>query len=126
MGVTDIILDIKLDNIFANYGRDGQRFSDIQLGDCGGVVPETSKFARESHLIGAGISRSPEVIFEIGWGTPTDIWSFGNAVRPAQARLSSSECPQRACPLTCRADHQPHIWRKLPHVQPGKRGRRHR
>lgn len=80
------VLDIKLNNVFINYGGDGQRFSDIQLGDCGGAVPEDSKFAKESHLIGAGISRSPEVIFEIGWGTPTDIWSFGNAVSSAHLR----------------------------------------
>ncbi|TQN66344.1 Serine/threonine-protein kinase US3 [Colletotrichum shisoi] len=40
--------DIKLDNIFVNYGQGDQRFSDIQLGDCGGVVlsqeyPRTSE-----------------------------------------------------------------------------------
>lgn len=70
-----------MDNIFINHGSNGRRFSDIQLGDCGGVVSCDSKFAEEGHFIGAGISRSPEVILEIGWGTPTDIWSFGNAVR---------------------------------------------
>ncbi|KAK4445342.1 Serine/threonine protein kinase [Podospora aff. communis PSN243] len=30
--------DVKLDNIFVNLGKSGQRFTTIQLGDCGGVV----------------------------------------------------------------------------------------
>lgn len=75
-----VALDIKLDNIFVNYGKDGQRFSEIQLGDCGGVVSQKSKFAQEGHLIGADFTRSPEAMFQLSWGTPTDIWSFGNAV----------------------------------------------
>lgn len=73
--------DVKLDNIFVNYGpQDQSRFSDIQLGDLGGVVHHDSDFAKEGHLIGAGISRSPEATFQLHWGTSTDIWSFGNAV----------------------------------------------
>ncbi|RMZ78660.1 hypothetical protein DV738_g3783, partial [Chaetothyriales sp. CBS 135597] len=73
--------DVKLDNIFANYGQgDGQRFSQIQLGDCGGVVSEQSDFAKEGHFIGAGFTRSPEATFQLPWGTATDIWSFGTAV----------------------------------------------
>ncbi|KAK4108298.1 kinase-like protein [Canariomyces notabilis] len=70
--------DIKLNNIFVNYGQ-GQRFSEIQLGDCGGVVSQDSEFAK-GHLIGAGFTRSPEATFQIPWGTATDIWSFGNAI----------------------------------------------
>ncbi|OTA57507.1 kinase-like protein [Hypoxylon sp. EC38] len=65
--------DIKLDNVFANHGQDGQRFSTIQLGDCGGVVTQDSQFAREGHLIGAAITRSPEASFQLHWGTATDI-----------------------------------------------------
>ncbi|GAB1312492.1 hypothetical protein MFIFM68171_02702 [Madurella fahalii] len=71
--------DVKLDNIFVNHGQ-GERFSTIQLGDCGGVVSQDSKFAKEGHLIGAGFTRSPEATFQVHWGTATDIWSFGNAI----------------------------------------------
>ncbi|KAF1849650.1 uncharacterized protein K460DRAFT_275213 [Cucurbitaria berberidis CBS 394.84] len=49
--------DVKLDNAFVNYGQSEQRFSEIQLGDCGGVVSRDSEFAREGHLIGAAFSR---------------------------------------------------------------------
>ncbi|KAI1881863.1 hypothetical protein JX265_000689 [Neoarthrinium moseri] len=72
--------DIKLDNIFVDFGESDQRFSAIQLGDCGGVVSHDSKFANEGHLIGASFTRSPEAQLHLPWGTPTDIWSFGNAV----------------------------------------------
>ncbi|RMD41377.1 hypothetical protein DV735_g3756, partial [Chaetothyriales sp. CBS 134920] len=72
--------DVKLDNIFANYGHGDRRFSEIQLGDCGGVVSEQSNFAKEGHLIGAGFTRSPEATLQLPWGTATDIWSFGNAI----------------------------------------------
>lgn len=74
--------DVKLDNVFVNHGSTGdERFTRIQLGDFGGVVPQDSDFARDGHLIGAGISRSPEAMLQMHWGTPTDVWSFGNAVR---------------------------------------------
>lgn len=74
--------DVKLDNVFVNHGSTGnERFSEIQLGDFGGVVPQDSEFAKDGHLIGAGISRSPEATLQMHWGTPTDVWSFGNAVR---------------------------------------------
>lgn len=75
-----VVLDVKLDNVFVNHGQGDQRFSDIQLGDCGGAVSQDSKFAREGHLIGAAFTRSPEAMLQLHWGTPTDIWSFGNAV----------------------------------------------
>lgn len=72
--------DVKLDNIFVNLGKNGQRFSEIKLGDCGGVVPEESEFARDGHLIGAVVNRSPEAMLGLRWGTATDIWSFGTCV----------------------------------------------
>ncbi|TVY73142.1 Serine/threonine-protein kinase STE20 [Lachnellula suecica] len=72
--------DIKLDNIFVNFGKDGQRFSEIQLGDFGGAVSEASSFAKDGRIIGAGYTRSPEAALQISWGTPTDIWSFGNVI----------------------------------------------
>lgn len=50
------LLDVKLDNIFVNYGSGGQRFSEVQLGDCGGVVFQESKFAKEGHIIGAAFT----------------------------------------------------------------------
>ncbi|KAG4444419.1 hypothetical protein IFR05_000010 [Cadophora sp. M221] len=79
-----ILVHIKLDNIFVNLGQQGdpERFTDIRLGDCGGVVPTQSKLATEpGHLIGASFTRSPEAQLGLSWGTSTDIWSFGNAVR---------------------------------------------
>lgn len=62
-----------------NYGKD-KRFAEVQLGDCGGVVSQDSKFAKECHVIGADSTRSPEVVLSLPWKTSTDIWSFGNAV----------------------------------------------
>lgn len=76
--------DVKLDNIFVNYGSLNQlRFADIQLRDLGAVVHQDSEFAREGHLIGTSISRSPEATLQLHWGTATDAWSFGNAVSNA-------------------------------------------
>ncbi|KAK0620213.1 kinase-like domain-containing protein [Immersiella caudata] len=72
--------DIKLDNIFVNDGQGDQRFSDIQLGDYGGVVSQDSSFAKEGHVIGAAFTRSPEATFQLPWGTATGIWSFGTAM----------------------------------------------
>lgn len=72
--------DIKLDNIFVNHGQGDQRFSDIQLGDYGGVIPQDSEFAKRGQLIGAAFTRSPEASLQLPWGTPTDIWSFGTAI----------------------------------------------
>ncbi|KAJ0164685.1 hypothetical protein CTA2_455 [Colletotrichum tanaceti] len=71
---------VKLDNIFVNYGKGDQRFAEIQLGDCGGVVSQHSRFAKEGLLIGASLTRSPEAMLGLPWGTATDIWSFGNAI----------------------------------------------
>lgn len=73
--------DVKLDSVFVNYGQNEQRFSEIQLGDCRGAFSKDSKFAKESHLIGGAFARSPEATLGLSWGTPTDVWSFGNAVR---------------------------------------------
>lgn len=74
--------DIKLDNVFVNYGSTtNEPFSEIQLGDFGGVVHQDSDFAKDGHLIGAGISQSPEATLQMHWDTATDVWSFGNAVR---------------------------------------------
>ncbi|KZL72500.1 serine/threonine protein kinase [Colletotrichum tofieldiae] len=72
--------DLKLDNVFVNHGQSEQRFSEVQLGDCGGVVSQDSEFAREGHPIGAVFTRSPEAMLQLSWGTATDVWSFGNAI----------------------------------------------
>lgn len=73
--------DVKLDNIFVNHGTgDNQRFADIQLGDCGGVVSQESSFAKDGHIIGAAFTRSPEATLQLPWGAATDIWSFGTAI----------------------------------------------
>lgn len=76
-----LLSDIKVDNIFVNLGQSDQRFTSIQLGDCGGVVSKDSEFAQEGgHLIGASFTSSPEAQLNLPWGPATDIWSFGNAV----------------------------------------------
>lgn len=73
--------DVKLDNIFVNHGTGSdQRFSDIQLGDCGGVVSQESSFAKDGHIIGGAFTRSPEANLQLPWGIATDMWSFGTAV----------------------------------------------
>ncbi|PTU25587.1 hypothetical protein P175DRAFT_0430052 [Aspergillus ochraceoroseus IBT 24754] len=69
--------DIKPDNILVNYGQGDVRFTDVQLADCGSTVPADSAYAKDGDLIGAPIWRSPEAQLRIGWGTQTDIWSFG-------------------------------------------------
>ncbi|KAB8079449.1 kinase-like domain-containing protein [Aspergillus leporis] len=69
--------DIKPDNILVNYGRGDVRFTDVQVADCGSTVSSDSAYAKDGDLIGAPIWRSPEAQLQIGWGTPTDIWSFG-------------------------------------------------
>lgn len=71
---------MKPDNVLVNYGPGDIRFSDVQLADCGSTVPADSAYAKDSDLIGAPIWRSPEAQLQIGWGTPTDIWSFGTLV----------------------------------------------
>lgn len=107
--------DVKLDNIFVNYGQN-QRFSTIQLGDCGGVVSENSDFAKEGHLIGAGFTRSPEATFQLPWGTATDIWSFGNAVRRGSLPMP------KQLPIRMVLDPQSPLRRGLPSLQPRYRG----
>ncbi|RAL04200.1 serine/threonine protein kinase [Aspergillus ibericus CBS 121593] len=73
--------DIKPDNIFVNYTERGPesgiRFSEVQLGDLGGTCHIDSKWAKSGTPLGAPMWRSPEMIMETPWGTPTDIWSFG-------------------------------------------------
>ncbi|KAL9100820.1 MAG: hypothetical protein Q9163_003850 [Psora crenata] len=71
--------DIKPDNVLINYSTTPDRFSEVQLGDCGDafmVDPNASPF-EEGHIIGAAIFRSPEAMLNLRWRTPTDIWSFG-------------------------------------------------
>ncbi|KAB8208889.1 hypothetical protein BDV34DRAFT_222146 [Aspergillus parasiticus] len=65
------------DNIVVNYGLGDVRFTDVQLADCGNTVPADSAYAKDGDLIGGPIWRSPEAQLRIGWGTQTDIWSFG-------------------------------------------------
>ncbi|RHZ48867.1 hypothetical protein CDV55_101231 [Aspergillus turcosus] len=73
--------DVKPDNVFVNYidrgVKNNVRFSDVQLGDLGGACHVDSKWAKSGAPLGAPMWRSPEMIMETPWGTPTDIWSFG-------------------------------------------------
>ncbi|OOF98383.1 hypothetical protein ASPCADRAFT_395144 [Aspergillus carbonarius ITEM 5010] len=74
-------IDIKPDNIFVNYTKkyldSDVRFSEVQLGDLGGTCAIDSKWATSGTPLGAPMWRSPEMIMDTPWGTPTDIWSFG-------------------------------------------------
>ncbi|CAF9920848.1 MAG: hypothetical protein HETSPECPRED_004378 [Heterodermia speciosa] len=67
--------DVKPDNILVNCGSNGQRFSDIKLADC--AASRHIDTVDESQVIGATIFRSPEAMFNLVWGTATDIWSLG-------------------------------------------------
>ncbi|KAB8266312.1 putative serine/threonine protein kinase [Aspergillus pseudonomiae] len=73
--------DLKPDNIFVNYADRGVgnhvRFSDVRLRDLGDTCPIDSKWARSGTPLGAPMWRSPELIMETPWGSPTDIWSYG-------------------------------------------------
>ncbi|KAJ0413763.1 serine/threonine protein kinase [Aspergillus carlsbadensis] len=73
--------DIKPDNFLVNYAREGMensvRFSDVRLGDVGGTCPIDSKWATSGIPLGAPMWRSPEMIMETPWSTPTHIWSYG-------------------------------------------------
>ncbi|KAJ9244965.1 hypothetical protein DTO169E5_1346 [Paecilomyces variotii] len=69
--------DIKPDNILINYGQGHERFTNIQIADCGSTVHWDSPYAKDCDLIGAPIWRSPEAQLRIRWDISTDIWSFG-------------------------------------------------
>jgi serine/threonine protein kinase len=84
--------DIKPDNILVNYGQGDVRFTDIQVADCGSTVSSDSAYAKDGDLIGAPIWRSPEAQLRIGWGTPTDIWSFGTLVCSFQSLSVAEQC----------------------------------
>ena len=71
-------------NVFVNFRqeKDEVRFSDVQLGDFGGSLPEDSEWAKLGTPVGAPVWSSPEVLMETPWNTATDIWSFGTVVSP--------------------------------------------
>ena len=84
------IADVKPDNILINYSTGPNRFSEVQLGDCGDafiIDPGASPF-EEGHIIGVAIFRSPEAMLFLRWRTPTDIWSFGATVRTYKSPIS--------------------------------------
>ncbi|KAE8373340.1 kinase-like domain-containing protein [Aspergillus bertholletiae] len=54
--------------------------SDVRLGDLGGTCHIDSKGATSGTPLGAPMWRSPEMIMETPWGTPTDIWSYGTVL----------------------------------------------
>ncbi|KAK2782624.1 hypothetical protein FQN52_000834 [Onygenales sp. PD_12] len=73
--------DVKPDNVFVNYrdtdAENGMRFSEVQLGDLGSTYRADCRWAKSGTPLGAPMCRSPEMIMETPWGTPSDIWSFG-------------------------------------------------
>ncbi|KAK2808717.1 hypothetical protein FQN50_004388 [Emmonsiellopsis sp. PD_5] len=71
--------DVKPDNILVNNNRDAKSFSEVVLGDYGDTyhMDTTADPNEDGHIIGAAIFRSPEAMFNLRWGPPTDIWSFG-------------------------------------------------
>lgn len=66
--------------MLVNYGSGKNRFSRVELADCGGTVSVESEFAKEGVPTGTSLFRAPEVHLEIPWGTAADIWSFGVTV----------------------------------------------
>ena len=78
---SNLLIDIKPDNILVNYSHDLARFSEVLVGDCGDTcMIEPDADPLEGHVIGAAIFRSPEAMLNLGWRAPTDIWSFGTMV----------------------------------------------
>ncbi|KAK2777827.1 hypothetical protein FQN53_002051 [Emmonsiellopsis sp. PD_33] len=73
--------DVKPDNVFVNYrdkeAENGMRFSEVQLGDLGSTYRADCRWAKSGTPLGAPMWRSPEMIMETPWGTPSDVWSFG-------------------------------------------------
>jgi len=60
-------VDIKPDNILVNNDSASNRFSDVQLDDCGDAFMIDSKASpfEESHVIEAAIFRSPETTLNL-------------------------------------------------------------
>ncbi len=87
-----LTLDVKLDNVFVNYGQSDMRFTDVQLGDCGGAYHVDHEYAKTCSVIGNAMWRSPEAIVQlpVGWTTATDIWSFGLCVSMFLCGMKSS------------------------------------
>jgi hypothetical protein len=103
--------------VLVNYGQGGNRFTDIQLGDCGNTVPDDSPWARDCDMIGAPIWRSPEAMLQIGWGTPTDIWSFGALVSNISASSTRiSVDTNNPLPAAYSID----VWRQPVYLQTGR------
>jgi len=88
--LTLFAIDVAPEHVFVSLAPKGEgqgtRFSlkhldsPIQLGGCGGVVPEGSKHSSLAQLIGSSLTRSPEAQLILPWTRATDIWSFGNLV----------------------------------------------
>jgi len=73
----------------------------------------------EGHLVGAPIFRSPEGMFNLRWGTATDIWSFGTTVPISLPHLNFPLSPPHPpTPLTPIAAHKPPLGPLLPHLPP--------
>ncbi|KAI1123823.1 serine/threonine protein kinase [Nemania abortiva] len=72
--------NVMLDNILVNHGRGSLRFSEVQLGGFTTASFQDSTFAKKGYPVGAYDTGSPEVRLGLPWGTPTDVWSFGNAI----------------------------------------------
>jgi hypothetical protein len=66
--------------VLVNYGQGDLRFVAVMLSDCGSTVRVDSIFAKDRDMMEAPIWWSPEAQLQLGWGTPTDIWSLGTLV----------------------------------------------
>lgn len=93
---------MKPSNILCNYKKGENqesdtsiRFSNVRLADLGSCVPETSAYATEGDVIGAGIFRSPEANLSLPWDKSTDVWSFGTTV----CQRSPRPCPANVTQL---------------------------
>lgn len=85
INLTVPIVDLKPDNVLADYEIGACRFKEAVFGDYGEtclVNPNDHlKPCENGHMIGAHMFRSPKAMLNFRWGTPTDIWwSFGTTV----------------------------------------------
>ncbi|RMX77957.1 hypothetical protein D0869_09469, partial [Hortaea werneckii] len=72
--------DIKPNNILLNWDQEGTTVVEAKLADYGDAYEAdltTHRRGAATHVIGAGIFRSPEALLRLHWSTSTDIWSFG-------------------------------------------------
>jgi len=73
--------DVKPDNILANRGQGGQRFTEIKLSDLGDSRMNNATKSNTEPVSGTPVYRAPEMILRVPSTTAVDIWALGATVR---------------------------------------------